>query len=496
MKRILGLDLGAASIGWALIEENKNKILGLGSRIIPYEGTEGKDFSKGTGESRNSIRTKARTTRKGYDRYQLRRKFLIDTLIKDDMMPDETLSNLSKMQLWELRSRAVSEEISKKELGRLLLLLNQKRGYKSGRSDANADKKDTDLVSEIKSRYETIKELNLTIGQFFYNQLKEDEYYRIKDNIFPREAYIAEFDTICNRQKKHLHLPEELIHKIRNEIIYYQRPLKSQKGLVSVCEFEGFRTQRNNKEYFVGPKVAPKSSPLFQMAKIWESINNLKIESNKGESYSLSLEQKKALFYHLDNNEKLTTNDLFKILGINKKEYTVGKQLEKGIQGNITKAAIKKCFNGNTAYNNYLQFNVNVINTDKITYCYGRKNGEIKGEKSVKYVDPCVEKEPLYQLWHVIYSINDSKECISTLIRKFQIDEETAEKLAQIDFTRFEFGNKSAKSMRKILPYLMEGDIYSNAMSYAGYNHSNSQTKEERFNQKLEDKLRPVEKNL
>ncbi|MCD7901995.1 MAG: hypothetical protein LUH22_19720 [Bacteroides sp.] len=201
MKRILGLDLGAASIGWALIEENKNKILGLGSRIIPYEGTEGKDFSKGTGESRNSIRTKARTTRKGYDRYQLRRKFLIDTLIKDDMMPDETLSNLSKMQLWELRSRAVSEEISKKELGRLLLLLNQKRGYKSGRSDANADKKDTDLVSEIKSRYETIKELNLTIGQFFYNQLKEDEYYRIKDNIFPREAYIAEFDTICNRQK-------------------------------------------------------------------------------------------------------------------------------------------------------------------------------------------------------------------------------------------------------------------------------------------------------
>ncbi|MCD7901994.1 MAG: type II CRISPR RNA-guided endonuclease Cas9 [Bacteroides sp.] len=261
-----------------------------------------------------------------------------------------------------------------------------------------------------------------------------------------------------------------------------------------MCEFEGFRTQRNNKEYFVGPKVAPKSSPLFQMAKIWESINNLKIESNKGESYSLSLEQKKALFYHLDNNEKLTTNDLFKILGINKKEYTVGKQLEKGIQGNITKAAIKKCFNGNTAYNNYLQFNVNVINTDKITYCYGRKNGEIKGEKSVKYVDPCVEKEPLYQLWHVIYSINDSKECISTLIRKFQIDEETAEKLAQIDFTRFEFGNKSAKSMRKILPYLMEGDIYSNAMSYAGYNHSNSQTKEERFNQKLEDKLRPVEK--
>ncbi|MCB8963756.1 MAG: hypothetical protein H6536_01780 [Bacteroidales bacterium] len=77
MKKILGLDLGSASIGWALISEKEangdisREILGLGSRIIPYEGTEGKDFEKGTGESRNSIRTQMRTIQ-GYDRYQLR----------------------------------------------------------------------------------------------------------------------------------------------------------------------------------------------------------------------------------------------------------------------------------------------------------------------------------------------------------------------------------------------------------------------------------------
>ena len=109
MKKILGLDLGSASIGWALIEEdkeNKRKILGIGSRIIPYEGTEGKDFAKGTGESRNSLRTFARTARKGYDRYQLRRKFLVEILIKNNMMPDDILKNLPKMQLWELRSKS------------------------------------------------------------------------------------------------------------------------------------------------------------------------------------------------------------------------------------------------------------------------------------------------------------------------------------------------------------------------------------------------------
>ena len=165
MKKILGLDLGSASIGWAMIIENdenakaNNQILGLGSRIIPYEGTEGKDFAKGTGESRNSGRTKARTARKGYDRYQLRRKFLVDILIKNNMMPDKALKELPKMQLWELRDKAATSKISFQEFGRILLWLNQKRGYKSSRSDANLDKKDTDYVATVKSRHEKIKEL-------------------------------------------------------------------------------------------------------------------------------------------------------------------------------------------------------------------------------------------------------------------------------------------------------------------------------------------------
>lgn len=85
-----------------------------------------------------------------------------------------------------------------------------------------------------------IKEKNLTIGQCLYNELCSNEYFRIKENVFPREAYIEEFDKICEKQKKHLGLTDELIARIRNEIIYYQRPLKSQKGLVAVCDFEGF----------------------------------------------------------------------------------------------------------------------------------------------------------------------------------------------------------------------------------------------------------------
>ncbi len=498
MKKILGLDLGSASIGWALIEEKEStaKIIALGSRIIPYDGTEGQDFAKGAGESRNSLRTKARTARKGYDRYQLRRKYLVDVLIKNGMMPDEHLKNLPKMQLWELRSKAVSEDISKQEFGRLLLWLNQKRGYKSSRSDANLDKKDTEYVAEVKNRFEKIKDLDFTIGQYFYDELKNDEYFRVKENIFPREAYIEEFDKICAKQKGHLNLSDELIAQIRNEIVYYQRSLKSQKGLVSVCEFEGFCTKnKDGKEFFVGPKVAPKSSPVFQIAKIWENVNNIKLSSKKGEPVELTIDEKRRVFEHLNNNEKLTTTDLFKILGKNKKEFSVSKQMEKGLQGNITKALIAKCFGEDETYNDLFNLNLDIVETGKIGYLYSKKTGEVLGEKSIKYVDARVEHEPFYQLWHTIYSINDSQECSNALQKKFGIDVETANKLANIDFSKFGFGNKSVKAIRKILPYLMDGDMYSEAMSYAGFDHSNSLTKEENQGRKLLDKLKPIDKN-
>ena len=54
------------------------------------------------------------------------------------------------------------------------------------------------------------------------------------------------------------------------------------------------------------------------------------------------------------------------------------------------------------------------------------------------------------------------------------------EKLSKNDFNKQAFGNKSNKAMRKILPFLMEGYDYSQSCSLAGYNHSNSLTKDER----------------
>jgi len=512
MKKILGLDLGTTSIGWAIINEaesdkEKNEILGMGCRIVPLSPDDKSEFESGNAISKNQKRTQRRTQRKGYNRYQQRRAALTKELIKMGMMPDEDLFKLTPLELWGLRAKAVYEQISLKELGRILYHLNQKRGYKSSRKDENLDKKDTDYVTEVKGRQYKINELGLTIGQYFYSKLQYDERYRIKDQVFPREAYIDEFDKIWHGQKNFYPeiLTDDAIQKIRNEIIYYQRSLKSCKHLISICEFEGknYKNQEG-KWVFNGPKVAPKSSPIFQLGRIWETINNLSIKSKYGltiyatnphkkklrqDDKIMSQEERLKIFEWLDNNEKLTFSELIKILKLKKDDGWFGnKQISKGIPGNSTKRAIIKSLDGYEKLNELIRFNIEIEELEEID----KTSGEILLRKQLS---PKCEYEPLYQLWHCIYSIHDKASLISILKNKFQIPDKYCESISKIDFTKMAFGNKSAKATRKISPYLMSGSVYSDACFHAGYSHSDSLTKEENKARELLDKLPILQKN-
>lgn len=503
-KYILGLDLGVTSIGWSLITENDGKasnIIDMGSRIIPLTTDDKDEFTSGNAISKNQKRTTKRTQRKGYNRYQLRRFTLTELLKANNMMPDENLIKLSSLELYGLRDKALTEKITLQELGRILYHLNQKRGYKSSRSDANLDKKDTEYVAEVKSRHQHIKDLKLTIGQYFLSELQTNKYYKIKQQVFPREAYIEEFDAICKAQQQYHNgvLTNELIDVIKNDIIYFQRKLKSQKGLVSICEFEGKLVKdENGKEFLAGPRVAPRTSPLFQLCKIWETINNitLKIKNPQGSKYkwadyNLSHEEKQQIASHLNTNAKLTYADLLKILKLKKENVYANKQIQKDLQGNSTYSSIAAIIKDEKL----LQFNVAINTTEEKAILVDKKTGEILEEKEKRVVDKKVEQEPLYQLWHTIYSIKELDECKAALIKRFGITENDAEKLAQIDFNKQAFGEKSNKAIRKILPYLMQGYNYAQACGFAGYNHSNSLTKEEQEKVVTADRIELLAKN-
>ena len=78
---------------------------------------------------------------------------------------------------------------------------------------------------------------------------------------------------------------------------------------------------------------------------------------------------------------------------------------------------------------------------------------------------------------------------------KYGFTYEISKALSGLDFTKSGFGNKSTKAMRHILPYLMDGYVYSDACTLAGYNHSNSMNAAEKEARILLERLPNLPKN-
>lgn len=525
-KKVLGLDLGVGSIGWCLItldkDEKPQSILGMGSRIVPLSADDATEFTQGKAITKNKMRTVARTIRKGMDRYQLRREALKKVLREHAMLPDEALIKLPLLELWELRARAATpgEQLSLTELGRVLLHINQKRGYKHAKADEAAEAetktgKETGYVAQVKGRYQTLKEKGQTIGQHFAGELRANQQtaprgvyytYRIKEQVYPREAYIEEYDRIMAAQRVFYPelLTDTLIHRIRDRIIFYQRPLKSCKQLVSFCEFERkekiIRVKHTNRDGIeelvektitIGPKVAPKSSPIFQVCKVWESIHNIRLYHPDGTERKLEQEEKQKLFDYLQKNDKLSLTALRKELKIKPKDKLwCDKLLEKGIAGNTTAAILRKAFKGYEHYERLFRFDL------------VRRDSHEADEDGVirPIIDESYQNEPLYKLWHILYSIEDRAEMRSALIGQLGIKAEDLDNglmdaLYKIDFVKQGYGNKSAKFICKLLPHLQEGKMYSEAAEAAGMRHSDSMTAQERDERNLLEEIPLLQKN-
>src|SRR5690606_7390012 len=166
---VLGLDLGVTSIGFAHViesEDHKNsEIKQIGVRVNSLSVDEQTNFEKGKPFSINAERTLKRGARRNLDRYQDRRKNLIEVLQKANLINAEThLAEDGKNtthQTWALRAKAVSEKVEKEDFARILLAINKKRGYKSSRKAKNEDEGQAiDGMAVAKRLYEE----NLTPG--------------------------------------------------------------------------------------------------------------------------------------------------------------------------------------------------------------------------------------------------------------------------------------------------------------------------------------------
>ena len=534
-KHVLGLDLGVGSIGWCLIaldaQGDPAEILGMGSRVVPLNNaTDAADFSVGKAFTANQERTARRTMRRGFARYQLRRYRLRRELAKVGMLPDAALIQLPLLELWELRERAATagRRLTLPELGRVLCHINQKRGYRHVKSDAAAivgdegeKKKDSNsaYLAGIRANDEKLQAEHKTVGQYFAEQLRQNQSesptggisYRIKDQIFSRQRYIDEYDQIMAAQRVYYPdiLTDEFIRMLRDEVIFMQRPLKSCKHLVSLCEFEKqekvMRVQQDDgkggrqlveRRVKFGPKVSPKSSPLFQLCRIYEAVNNIRLTRPDGSPRDITPEERAKIVAHLQSSASLSFAALKKLL---KEKALIADQLttKSGLKGNSTRVALASALQPYPQYHHLLDMELETrMMTVQLT---DEETGEVT-EREVAVVTDSYVRQPLYRLWHILYSIEERDAMRRALIIQLGMKEEDLDgglldQLYRLDFVKPGYGNKSAKFICKLLPQLQQGLGYSEACAAVGYRHSNSPTSEEITERTLLDKIPLLQRN-
>lgn len=229
-KKILGLDLGTNSIGWALIElDNVNKegnIICLGSRIIPM-GAEVQNFEQGNPQTKNAERRTARSIRRMGKRYKARRNKLLYILQQTGLLPeqfnfsspfDNPLSiqkinllpikaktpQLSATEIMQLKVKALAEPISLKEIGRLIFNYNQLRGYSGGGNDEDEIKEETsDENSEDAGilKYEKLIRLVKILNEPVLQQGKKKgkDFFLVEIEI---DGEVEKAETMLNTLKK------------------------------------------------------------------------------------------------------------------------------------------------------------------------------------------------------------------------------------------------------------------------------------------------------
>ncbi|TYA78684.1 type II CRISPR RNA-guided endonuclease Cas9 [Seonamhaeicola marinus] len=401
-----------------------------------------------------------------------------------------------KLKRYELRSLGITAQLDLEHLAIVLQEINNDLNKSSG------------YLGGISDRSKELYFNKITVGQYLYGQINKDPHSSLRNQVFYRQDYLDEFEQIWNTQAKyHSILTNTLKEEIRDVIIFYQRRLKSQKHLISNCPFEKYH------------KAVPKSSPLFQEFKIWQSLNNLEFKNdNTKEIIKVSLleeEIRQNLFNELNIRGELKPKEIL----TNLKRYlelgtlTAWKCNFEKIEGNRTNQVLYDVYR-------------DIIEAEGYGFDWSKKSSpEIKEELKAVFseigikpdildFDPNKEgvvfdKQESYQLWHLLYSAEDdhkiseedklvygnSNVALKKKIKaKYGFKPDYAKWLANVKLQQ-EYGSLSSRAIRKILPFLQSGNTYSEACAMAGYNHSNFLTREELNNRALKAKLELLPKN-
>ncbi|MBC6406546.1 MAG: type II CRISPR RNA-guided endonuclease Cas9 [Rhodospirillales bacterium] len=454
----LGLDLGANSLGWAMIwlDEGPSGLGPAGVRIFP----DGRDPQS---KSSNAVsRRVARGARRRRDRYLQRRKELMAALIEAGLMPagEAERKKLQDRDPYEIRARGLDKRLSLHELGRALFHINQRRGFKSNRK-TDRQNEEGGVIAKAAGKLEQmmLEEGARTLGELLAGRHSGRLGVRARPEARPsnvssgakaayefyptRDMLEQEFVKLWEVQRRqHPELTAELHGKLHH-IIFFQRPLVPPQ--VGKCALDPAK-RPDDREGF----RCPWAHPLAQRFRILQEVNNLTAGPVGERKRKLTAGERCKALHELLQTGAVTFEDLRTAL-----------KLESGWIFNL----------------------------------HSDRRDELKGDETAAAL--CSSKEALgkfdRKIWHSfpaerqagiverLLEEEDEEELIAWLIEETGVSKEQAYAIATVTLPDSHC-RLGLRALKAIVPFMEEGQRYHQAAASAGYDHARLPTGEIREN--------------
>jgi len=444
----IGLDIGIASVGWSVINLDIPRIEDLGVRIFD------KAENPQTGESLALPRRQARSARRRLRRRKHRLERIRRLLIREGILTKKEMDMLYKnkheIDVWHLRVDALDRKLNNDELARILLHLAKRRGFKSNRKSDRNNKENSTMLKNIEenrtilSGYKTVAEMIVKDPKFALHKRNKGENYT---NTIARDDLEKEIRVIFAKQREYGNT--KLTETFENEYITIwssQRPFASKEDIVKKvgsCTFEP-------KE-----KRAPKATYTFQSFVAWEHINKLKLVSSKGIRI-LTNEERRLLFEKAFHKNKITYHDVRTLLHLPEDFHFKGLLYDKNESLSVNE---KVRFLELDAYHKLRKAIESVYGKDGTNSFYPVDYDTFGYALTIFKDDNDIRS-------YLLNQYEQNGKVVKNLADKVY-DEELIDELLNLSFSKF--GHLSLKALRRIIPFMEEGDVYSLACEKAGY---------------------------
>lgn len=336
------------------------------------------------------------------------------------------------------------------------------------------------IYKKIKAKTEiTIQNSGKTVGTYIYDYLLgnpdqkirgklvrtiERKFYREELNLILRKQIEFHFElqdeslllAACqelyrsNTDQQELLASKDFVYLFLDDIIFYQRPLKSNKSTISNCPFE-YRLYKDKDGVFQKKylKVTPKSNPYYQEFRVWQWLQNLRIylkstDEDVTGQFIVSASDYEELFEFLMSVDEVDHKDILRFL-----------LCKGGLKGNVLKAEIAK-YRWNYVYDS--------SKDESKRYPCNKTRFEINKrlQRVIQIPSGFLTNRIEYDLWHLIYSVTDKEEykkAIESFAHKNNLDVKSfVEAFSAFPPFKSEFGAYSEKALKKLLPLMRAGN--------------------------------------